>query len=93
MNSYPFEIQRDMVICCFIFHNFIRRNRLHKDIFDEDCNIDEVDVAQQFNEEAGHNQINLNNWRDDIATTMWNDYENRFLKYPFFPNNIHVNEY
>ena len=48
MSSYPFHVQVDIVMSCFLMHNFIRRNQLYLDLFDilddDDLDIDEADL-------------------------------------------------
>ncbi len=74
MNSYPFHIQVDIVMSCFMLHNFIRRNKEYDDEFDvlDDDDFElydddfEHDVADYVDGD-GNAAASLA-WRDDIAS-------------------------
>ena len=78
MSSYPFHIQIDIVMSCFMMHNFIRRNQLYRDIFDifdddDDIHFDDddlaaTDVPDYVEDDATHAETIA--WRDDIATRV-----------------------
>ena len=74
MSSYEFEFQCDLVYGAMMVHNFIRMNQLLDDEFDEWV---DVEVVQNEDEEELFigNQNALNNWRDGIASSMWEAYQ------------------
>jgi hypothetical protein len=72
MSSYDFKTQCQLVHCCFMLHNFIRRIQKDEDEFDvwiqEDV-VGNVDIPMNDRDD-----IQLNNWRDNIAEAMWVQY-------------------
>lgn len=89
MSSYPLDTQCHLIMCCFMLHNFIRRNQLYEDCFDkwdeskegdvEDDSGGEVEVPEF---EAGVDAATareLNLWRDGIADAMWTSYQEELL--------------
>lgn len=76
MPSFHFPYQCELVSCCVLIHNFIRRNQLYLDEFDEE---DEIVVEAQEHdpvvEEVGLVGNALNAWRDDIGNRMWLAYQ------------------
>lgn len=79
MSPYTFPFQCDLVLCAMMLHNFIRTNQIDDDEFDEpdvDNNnvvVDDDDDIEEL-EVLGNNNA-LKQWRDGIASAMWNDYE------------------
>ena len=81
MNAYPIEMQRDLVICSFLTHNFIRSCNLYEeDEFYENIpsGDDEAfhagNLAPQ-NDNLGGDANAVHAWRDGIAQRMWDQYE------------------
>ena len=74
--QYSFDLQCDLILCCFIIHNFIRMNALEEDIY---YNLDAEDISD--NDDLNDVAVNDNNdrlstkWRDDIASLMWDQYQ------------------
>jgi hypothetical protein len=74
--QYSFDLQYDLILCCFIIHNFIRMNALEEDIY---YNLDAKDISD--NDDLNDVAVNDNNdrlstkWRDDIASLMWDQYQ------------------
>lgn len=66
-----------MVVCTLFVHNFIRMNQLYEDEFD----IDDIDADDHNEDDDGvddnniHASAALNQWRDSIATEMWDAYQ------------------
>ena len=77
MNPYPFRKQVDIVNVAFMINNFIRKNNLTEDDYDnaEEQNEEDDEPRGPINEAIGQNANLLNAWRDDIAQRMWEDYQ------------------
>lgn len=82
MSAYPFPTQCDLVQCCCMLHNFIRRNQLDNDMFDHlddddyDVDNDDANVANDDDYVEDHaNYATAAAWRDDIAQRMWDAYQ------------------
>ena len=77
MKSFDFPFQCDVVVCTLLVHNFIRMNQLYEDEFD----IVDVDAVDHNEDDDGVDENNvhvnaaLNQWRDAIATEMWDAYQ------------------
>ena len=77
MKSFDFRFQCDMVVCTLFVHNFIRTNQLYEDEFD----IVDIDADDHNEDDDGVDENNihasaaLNQWRDSIATEMWDAYQ------------------
>lgn len=72
MPSFYFPFQCELVSCCMLIHNFIRRNQVYLDDFDNnDDVVNEVEVHDNVVEEEGALGHALNAWRDQIANSMW----------------------
>ena len=72
MPSFYFPFQCELVSCCMLIHNFIRRNQVYLDGFDNnDDVVNEVEVHDNVVEEEGALGHALNAWRDQIAYSMW----------------------
>lgn len=77
MSPYTFPFQCDLVICAMMLHNFIRSHQLCEDEFDvpdAENNPDNDDDEENEVAEVLGNGNALKQWRDGIATAMWNDY-------------------
>ena len=79
MHSYSFATQKDLVLCALMLHNFIRAHAVYEDPFDaeyiqdlkdQEDDIQEVDIAG-----SAANARQLYAWRDEIALSMWVDYQ------------------
>lgn len=78
MHSYSFPMQIDLVMCCFMIHNFICLNQGYDDEFanwnaavmEEDDHAEEPVYSNQSS--AQQNAANIQ--RDVIAQEMWEDY-------------------
>jgi len=79
MSSYPFRTQVDLVMSCFMLHNFVRQNQLYTDEFnildhngfhlgEPDANVPPPD------DDDDDAEADAVRWRDDIAQRMWDDY-------------------
>ena len=77
MKSFDFRFQCDVVVCTLVVHNCIRMNQLYEDEFD----IVEIDADDHNEDHDGVDENNihanaaLNQWRDSIATEMWDAYQ------------------
>jgi len=79
MHSYSFLTQIDLVMCCFMVHNFIRLNQGFDDEFDDwDPPVMEDDVEEAdemaYSNQTPAQQSAANVQRDVIAQEMWEDY-------------------
>ena len=55
-----------------LIHNFIRRNQVYMDEFDNNNDaVNEVEAHDHVVEEEGGVDHALNEWRDQIANSMW----------------------
>ena len=82
MPSFYFPFQCVLVNCCFLIHNFIRRNQLYEDDFyvDDDvvdANNDDDNLNPEVELAGPAGQV-LKQWRVDIADRMWLAY-NEYL--------------
>ena len=72
MPSFNFHYQCELVSCCALIHNFIRRNQLYLDEFDREDEIAlDVNDHDLVVEEVGLVGNALNQWRNGIANSMW----------------------
>lgn len=89
MKSYHFLFQCDLVMCCFILHNFIRLqeafdsdDEMESDDEEEDEETEHITVdyaryrEANVSERARFNEAKV--WRDNMALDMWNSY-NEYL--------------
>lgn len=73
MPSYSIDTQIDLVMCCFMLHNYIRKYR--------EFNDDESDSDEEDDEDPEDDAAELPNdgamatLRDAIAQQMWADYQ------------------
>lgn len=77
MHSFNFPFQVDIVMCCFMLHNFIRLNQA----FDDEWNNWQEPVVEDAAHPEVHEHIQNNAeyalvtaWRDQIAQDMWDSY-------------------
>ena len=73
MPSYDITTQIDLIMCCFMLHNFIRRYEPLEDEFyvvDEVDNDDDDDVNNALENDAA-----MSTFRDALAASMWADYQ------------------
>jgi len=86
MPPYPYETQVDLVNCCFLLFNFVKKYQHEEDEFDE---IEDSDgeLEESSDEEDGEeNDIerirsrDLREWRDGIAQGMWQDYVRELIQ-------------
>ena len=78
MKSFDFPFQCDIVICALLVHNFIRMNQLYEDEFDDvDIPADNQNEYDDDGVDENNIYVNaaLNQWRDGIATEMWDAYQ------------------
>lgn len=76
MPSFAYPYQCELISCCFLIHNFIRRNQLYLDEFDNDDGIVlDVNDHDPVEEEVGLAGNALKQWRDGIAESMWLAYQ------------------
>ena len=79
MKSFDFPFQCDIVICALLVHNFVRMNQLYEDEFDNvdvpADNQNEDDDTDGVDENNIYVNAALNQWRDGIATEMWDAYQ------------------
>ncbi|XP_075083433.1 uncharacterized protein LOC142167173 [Nicotiana tabacum] len=69
MAPYPIDIQRDVVIAYFAVHNFIRKERLNDDLFNQ------YDLPQViFEEEGEHEQV-----LDETNGPSWTSEDSEFM--------------
>ncbi|GJZ56786.1 NADH-ubiquinone reductase complex 1 MLRQ subunit, partial [Tanacetum coccineum] len=78
MPSYPFVTQRDIVVACFVIHNFIRKERLsdeffslynHREVDDDNSNLQDDNVVVEDVQPYGNaaDQEYITSLRDSIA--------------------------
>lgn len=68
MNSYFLEFQIQLILCCFMTHNFVRRNQGYEDEFDHLIEEDEADDDHQVgNDLLNQNNNDVDEWRDQLA--------------------------
>ena len=78
MSPYPFELQCDLIQCCFLLHNFVRINQLCEDEFYENDGDEPNNILEDENddeEEDGPVMNALKAWRNGIADAMWEQYQ------------------
>lgn len=83
MPSYPYKVQVNLILCCFIVHNFIKIEKGEEDEFDIwDEHIDGLNDAQDAQERpmpATHESARVKRaaakWRQDMADAMWAQYQ------------------
>nr|XP_009797411.1 PREDICTED: uncharacterized protein LOC104243848 [Nicotiana sylvestris] len=69
MAPYSIDVQRDVVIACFAVHNFIRKERLNDDLFNQ------YDLPQViFEEEGEHEQV-----LDETNGPSWTTEDSQFM--------------
>ncbi|XP_019250881.1 PREDICTED: uncharacterized protein LOC109229783 [Nicotiana attenuata] len=69
MAPYSIDVQRDVVIACFAVHNFIRKERLNDDMFNQ------YDLPQIiFEEEGEHEQV-----LDETNGPSWTTEDSQFM--------------
>jgi hypothetical protein len=69
-----FPTQRDMVLCCLLLHNFIRKTNLFDMGFQY---ANDVEEEAEEDEDAGEGEnavVDGTLFRDNIANAMWNQY-------------------
>ena len=74
---YPIEVQTDLIIACFLLHNFIR-DKMAVDPVEEELDNHDNDADKMEQEQALVDHINSvepsakwNKKMDDLATAMW----------------------
>jgi hypothetical protein len=78
MHSYSLHLQINLVLCGVMIHNYIRRNQGYEDEYDNiDDDVGEVDNegGAAVEEEEHHGPEGTSAWRDQIATEMWEQYQ------------------
>jgi len=79
MHSFPFRFQVDLVLCCFMLHNFIRLNQDYIDPYFDYYDLGDDDQngygADDGEEPEVINDAALVGWRDGIAEEMWLAYQ------------------
>jgi len=76
MQSYSIEIQSQIIMCCVLLNNFIRRDNYYENDmfhFPDDHVFDDAPVNANLDNHVD-NDVELNDWRDGIAQEMWDDY-------------------
>ncbi|XP_075080484.1 uncharacterized protein LOC142165985 [Nicotiana tabacum] len=69
MTPYSIDVQRDVVIACFAVHNFIKKERLNDDLFNQ------YDLPQViFEEEGEHEQV-----LDETNGPSWTTEDSQFM--------------
>ena len=75
MRSFEFSFQCDLGLCALMSHNFIRLNQLYEDEFYQgQIDDDQPDDVNDEVEIVGNARA-LNEWRNGIATAMWEEYQ------------------
>ena len=86
MKNYHFAFQCDLVMCCFILHNFIRMQEAFEsddEISDDEDDDNEEEKVQEVVDYARYREANVSEktryneakvWRDNMALDMWNSY-------------------
>jgi len=83
MKSYDFDFQCELVLCCFMLHNFIRTHEAFESDDDSDSDDDDDDDEEVEEEFAQYRQPGTSErqryneareWRDNMATEMWTSY-------------------
>ena len=70
MPSFSFPYQCELVSCCVLIHNFIRR-QLYPDDFDVEDDIVFDDAVHPAVDDEGPAHNAVRQWRDDISNRMW----------------------
>jgi hypothetical protein len=74
MMEYDFPTQRDMVLCCLLLHNFIRKTNLFDKGFQYANDVVEETEEDEEAAEGEYAVVDGNIFRDNIANAMWNQY-------------------
>jgi hypothetical protein len=75
MRSFDFSFQCDLVLCAMMVHNFIRVTQVYEDEFYNENDLPDVPDDDNVPEvELGGNARALHQWRNGIASAMWDDY-------------------
>ena len=75
MRSYNISFEGQLIMCCFMLHNIVQLNHLYEDDFYADYDRAHEDEMRPLQaEENALNYAALNNWKEQIAQDMWNDY-------------------
>ena len=75
MMEFKFSSQRDIVLCCLLLHNFIRKTNMYDEGFDYQANADEEEEEQEEGENlAAEEAVDGILVRDTIANEMWEQY-------------------
>ena len=69
MMEFKFKTQRDIVLCCLLLHNFIRKTNIYDGEFDYQDTVDEEENLAA--DEAVADGVLF---RDNIANAMWDQY-------------------
>ncbi len=77
--AYSFAMQRKIVMCCFLSHNFIRVTQGYEDEYDvvEDEEEDRFDPHSVDVDESDDNTPAT--WRDGFASRMWIQYKRELM--------------
>jgi hypothetical protein len=73
LHQYSYETQCQLILCCFVLHNFIRLHALEEDIYYEMQN-EEHEVLDIVLDDQEEDEQGVNDWRDHIAQEMWMQY-------------------
>ena len=73
MMEFKFQTQRDIVLCCLLLHNFIRKTNIYDEGFDYQETEDEEEEEEE-NLAADEAVVDGVLFRDNIANEMWDQY-------------------
>lgn len=76
--SFPYETQAELVLACAALHNYLRQECRSdefppEEISDEQCDTQSSGAGHQYLGTQEQQREHANEWRETIATSMWND--------------------
>jgi hypothetical protein len=80
MPPYSIPMMRDIIICCFVLHNVVRKYQQYRDVFDDTAE-NESDEDNEMNHQAYEERVDIADsaagkvLRDQIANDLWQDYQ------------------
>ncbi|XP_033131942.1 putative nuclease HARBI1 [Brassica rapa] len=82
---FPYKTQAELVLACVVLHNYLRKE-CRSDVFpeevvvadDNESDVQEIGEDENMDDDVQNGtqeqqRVNANNWRANIAATMWTD--------------------
>ncbi|KAL0824459.1 hypothetical protein Bca101_048136 [Brassica carinata] len=82
---FPYKTQVELVLACVVLHNYLRKE-CRSDVFpeevvvadDNESDVQEIGEDENMDDDVQNvtqeqQRVNANNWRANIAATMWTD--------------------